>query len=49
MAHTHMDLLCHFVYDGKIYNGYSADVVGEDGAAKNSILNFKTGIITRAC
>src|ERR1700761_1412266 len=47
MAHTHMDSLCHFVYDGKIYNGYSADVVGEDGAAKNSILNFKNGIITR--
>jgi hypothetical protein len=26
MAHTHMDSLCHFVYDGKIYNGYSSDV-----------------------
>src|ERR1700760_381134 len=25
MAHTHMDSLCHFVYDGKIYNGYSSD------------------------
>ena len=47
MAHTHMDSLCHFLYDGKIYNGYSADVVAEDGAAKNSILNFKNGIITR--
>jgi kynurenine formamidase len=47
MAHTHMDSLCHFVYDGKIYNGYSSDTVGEDGAAKNSILNFKNGIITR--
>ncbi|HUE63729.1 MAG TPA: cyclase family protein [Rhizomicrobium sp.] len=47
MAHTHMDSLCHFVYDGKIYNGYSSDTVGEDGAAKNSIINFKNGIITR--
>jgi kynurenine formamidase len=47
MAHTHMDSLCHFVYDGKIYNGYSSDTVGEDGAAKNSILNFKNGIMTR--
>ena len=47
MAHTHMDLLCHFVYDGKIYNGYSSDTVTEDGAAKNSIINFKNGIITR--
>jgi kynurenine formamidase len=47
MAHTHMDSLCHFVYNGKIYNGYSSDTVGEDGAAKNSIINFKNGIITR--
>jgi len=47
MAHTHMDSLCHFVYDGKIYNGYSSDTVGEEGAAKNSIINFKNGIITR--
>lgn len=47
MAHTHMDSLCHFVYDGKIYNGYASDTVGEDGAARNSILNFKNGIITR--
>jgi kynurenine formamidase len=47
MAHTHMDSLCHFVYDGKIYNGYSSETVGEEGAAKNSILNFKNGIITR--
>jgi kynurenine formamidase len=47
MAHTHMDSLCHFVYDGKIYNGYPSDVVTEDGAAKNSIINFKNGIITR--
>src|SRR6185312_6552345 len=35
MAHTHMDSLCHFVYDGKIYNGYSSDVVDENGANKN--------------
>ena len=47
LAHTHMDSLCHFLYDGKIYNGYSADHVTENGAAKNSIINFKNGIITR--
>jgi kynurenine formamidase len=46
-AHTHMDTLCHFLYDGKMYNGYSQDEVTEDGAAKNSIINFKNGIITR--
>jgi kynurenine formamidase len=46
-AHTHMDSLCHFLYNGKMYNGYSQDVVTEKGAANNSIINFKDGIITR--
>lgn len=46
-VHTHMDSLCHFLYDGKMYNGYSQDVVTEKGAANNSIINFKDGIITR--
>jgi kynurenine formamidase len=30
-----------------MYNGYSQDVVTENGAARNSIANFKNGIITR--
>jgi kynurenine formamidase len=46
-VHTHMDSLCHFLYDGKMYNGYSQDIVTENGAANNSIINFKDGIITR--
>jgi kynurenine formamidase len=47
-AHTHMDTMCHFLYDGKMYNGYSQDnVTDEDGALKNSIINFKNGIFTR--
>jgi kynurenine formamidase len=46
-VHTHMDSLCHFLYSGKMYNGYSQDVVTEKGAANNSIINFKDGIITR--
>ena len=45
--HTHMDSLCHFLYNGKMYNGYSEDEVTENGAAKNSVINFKNGIITR--
>jgi len=45
--HTHMDTLCHFLYKGKMYNGYSQDEVTENGAAKNSIINFRNGIITR--
>ncbi|HLX45219.1 MAG TPA: cyclase family protein [Bryobacteraceae bacterium] len=47
-VHTHMDSLCHFFYKGKMYNGYSRDEVTQDGgAAKNAILNFKNGIVTR--
>jgi len=47
-AHTHMDTLCHFLYDQKMYNGYSQDnVTEEDGALRNSIINYKHGIITR--
>ena len=46
-AHTHMDSFCHFLYDGKMFNGYSKDLVTENGAAKNSIINFKNGIMSR--
>ena len=46
-AHTHMDSFCHFLYDGKMYNGFSKDEVTEAGAAKNSIHNFKNGIMAR--
>jgi kynurenine formamidase len=45
--HTHMDALCHVLYNGRMYNGYSQEEVTENGAAKNSIVNFKHGIITR--
>jgi len=48
LAHTHMDSLCHFFYKGKMFNGFSQEEVTENGAAKNSILNFKNGILTRA-
>ena len=46
-AHTHMDSLCHFFYKGKMFNGYSQELVTEQGAAKLSIRNFKNGIFTR--
>jgi Putative cyclase len=46
-AHTHMDSLCHFFYKGKMFNGYSQEMVTEQGAAKLSIRNFKSGILTR--
>jgi kynurenine formamidase len=47
-AHTHMDSLAHFFYKGQMYNGYSRDeFTDERGAAKNGILNWKNGILTR--
>ncbi len=46
-AHTHMDALCHAFYQGKMYNGFSADEVTKDGAQKLSILSGRTGIMTR--
>jgi kynurenine formamidase len=45
---THMNPPCHFLYDKKMYNGYSQDLVtAEDGALKDSIFNYKNGIFTR--
>ncbi len=46
-AHTHMDALCHASYQGKMYNGFSADEVTKDGAPKLSILTAKGGVMTR--
>jgi kynurenine formamidase len=47
-AHTHMDSLAHFFYKGQMYNGYSrSEFTDERGAAKNGILNWKNGIVTR--
>ncbi len=46
---THMNALCHFLYDGKMYNGHSQDLITkESGAAKNSIMSFKKGLVGRA-
>jgi kynurenine formamidase len=46
---THMNALCHFLYDGKMYNGHSQELVTkESGAIKNSIMSFKSGVVTRA-
>ncbi len=47
-AQTHMNALSHYLFDQKMYNGYSQDMVTvEDGALRNSILAFKDGITTR--
>ena len=46
-AHTHMDSLCHLFYRGKMYNGFSQQQVTSRGAAKLSIHNVQSGILTR--
>ena len=46
-AHTHMDSLCHLFYEGKLYNGFSRERVGPNGAEVLAIRNLKQGIFTR--
>ena len=46
-AHSHMDGLTHFAHDGKLYNGFSVDVLDKGGARKLGIQNAKEGIFTR--
>ena len=47
---THLDSFAHRFFGGKMWNGYPvAGLVTKDGgAAKNSILTMKSGIVTRA-
>ena len=47
---THLDAFAHRFFGGKMWNGYSmsALVTKEGGAARNSILTMKSGIVTRA-
>lgn len=47
-AHTHLDSLCHIVYQGKLFNGFSKAEITPTGARKLSVLNLKNGIFTRA-
>ena len=45
---SHIDALCHFLYNGMQYNGVAADVSTlEDGCVKNGISNLQQGIVTR--
>ncbi len=47
---THLDAFAHIFFDGKMWNGYDVDglVTMEGGAAKNSIMAVKNGLVTRA-
>ncbi len=49
-GNTHLDAFGHIFFDGKMWNGDDATtaVTKESGAAKGSIHNFRSGIVTRA-
>ena len=46
-ADSHLDALCHVIFDGELYNGVAADTVGEGGAAELSIGLAADGIVGR--
>ena len=44
---THLDGLCHLIYKGKMYNGFSQRELTAKGARKLGVANIKNGIFTR--
>jgi kynurenine formamidase len=46
-ADSHMDALCHVIYDGKLYNGVSVDTLTPAGASALSIDAAHDGIVGR--
>ena len=47
-AHSHMDSLCHMMYEGRMYNGFIRDdEVTAAGCNRLAIINFKQGIVSR--
>ena len=45
--HSHLDALCHVLWQGEMYNGFSKSDINEDGCQKLGIANVKQGILTR--
>jgi kynurenine formamidase len=46
-ANTHLDALCHIIWNGKMYNGFAAAEVGSMGAARLAIDVARNGVIGR--
>lgn len=46
-AHTHVDSLCHMFYKGRMYNGFSQELVTASGAQALAVENLKNGIFSR--
>ena len=44
---SHMDSLCHFVWNDRLYNDVSPSASTEKGCGKLGIENLKSGVITR--
>ena len=45
---THIDALCHYSFDGKIFNGFERSAIAPGpGCPSNGIENHKAGIMTR--
>src|SRR5262249_25597855 len=44
---THLDGLCHLIYKGRMYNGFSQKELTGKGARKLGVENIKDGIFTR--
>jgi kynurenine formamidase len=46
-ADSHLDALCHVIYDGQLYNGLDADTVTPAGATALSVDEARDGIVGR--
>jgi len=46
-ADSHIDALCHVMFDGTLYNGLAAETVDENGAAELSVDVAADGIVGR--
>ena len=45
---THLDALCHYSWNQKLYNGYPLEgVTADKGCPKDGLDNLKEGIVTR--
>jgi kynurenine formamidase len=47
-ADSHLDALCHVIFDGRLYNGVPAETVTSYGATALSVDAAKNGIVGRA-
>jgi kynurenine formamidase len=46
-CHTHLDALCHFAYEGKLYNGRTSASVTSRGPSALDITAYSNGIVGR--